>query len=244
MNRSRDFISIVIPAFNEEDRLPNTVHKIHEYLKERDEKFEIIVVDDGSTDKTARLVDQLETTLGDIKLLRNEINRGKGFSVRKGVLASSGSVVVISDADLSTPIEELYKLLPYHEKGFEIVIGSRGLKESDIVERQPWYRERMGKIFNFIVRSVAVDNIKDTQCGFKVFRTGAAQKIFRVCRVDRFCFDVEVLFIARKMGYGIKEVPIKWINSPNSRVRILRDSLKMFIDVFAIRLNWMRGLYK
>lgn len=230
-------ISVVIPAFEEEPRIPDTIRRIHEYLTKRSGEFEIIVVDDGSSDKTADVVESLGKALGNIRLKRNSVNKGKGFSVRKGILSSMYTLVLLSDADLSSPIEELEKLLPYYYEGFDIIIGSRGLKESDIVKRQPWYRERMGKIFNLIVRIVVLDDFKDTQCGFKAFKGAVAQNIFKLCRVDGFCFDVEMLFIAQKMGYRIKEVPIKWINSPSSRVRILRDSFRMLVDIFVIKLK-------
>lgn len=236
-------ISVVIPAFDEELRIAETIRRIHEYLTKRSYEFEIIVVDDGSTDKTVNVVESLGKALGNIRLERNSVNKGKGFSVRKGILASSYVLILVSDADLSTPIEELEKLLPYYYEGFDIVIGSRGLKESDIVKRQPWHREGMGKIFNFIVRGIALDGFKDTQCGFKIFKDDVARKIFKLCRIDRFSFDVEMLFIAREMGYRIKEVPIRWSNSPNSRVKILKDSFRMLVDIFIIRLNWVRQQY-
>ena len=202
-------ISVVIPAFDEELRIAETIRRIHEYLTKRSYEFEIIVVDDGSTDKTVNVVESLGKALGNIRLERNSVNKGKGFSVRKGILASSYVLILVSDADLSTPIEELEKLLPYYYEGFDIVIGSRGLKESDIVKRQPWHREGMGKIFNFIVRGIALDGFKDTQCGFKIFKDDVARKIFKLCRIDRFSFDVEMLFIAREMGYRIKRGPYK-----------------------------------
>ena len=243
MTSPRDSFSIVIPAFNEELRIPDSIRRIQGYFKEKKEEFEIIVVDDGSGDGTFHTVQDLGEELGNIKVLANTVNRGKGFSVRKGILSSSGTIVIISDADLSTPIEEMEKLLPYCRDGFEVVIGSRGLKESDIIQRQPCYREAMGKTFNFIVRSIVLNKFKDTQCGFKMFRADAAKRIFGICRVDGFSFDVEALFIAQKMGYRVKEVPIRWINSPYSRVRILRDSFGMLFDIFVIRLNLMRGFY-
>jgi len=236
-------ISVVIPAFEEELRISDTIRRIHEYLTKRSEEFEIIVVDDGSSDKTADVVESLGKALGNIRLKRNSVNKGKGFSVRKGILSSLYTLILVCDADLSTPIEELEKLLPYYYEGFDIIIGSRGLKESDIIKRQPWYRERMGKIFNLIVRSVVLDGFKDTQCGFKVFKGAVAQKIFKLCRVDGFSFDVEMLFIAQMMGYRIKEVPIRWINSPSSRIRILRDSFRMLVDIFVIRFNRIHRLY-
>ncbi len=151
------------------------------------------------------------------------------------MLASRGDFLLTCDADQSTPIEELEKLLPFLHKGFDMVIGSRGLRESDIVVRQPWYRERMGKTFNMLVRALVIGGFKDTQCGFKLFRGDVAKRLFKKSLISGFSFDVEILFLAEKEGFRIKEVPVKWLNSPRSRVRIVRDSLKMFIELFKIR---------
>jgi dolichyl-phosphate beta-glucosyltransferase len=235
----RASISVVIPAYNEELRISKTIEKISLYLGGRFD-YEIIVVDDGSKDKTALVVEGLRS----VRLIRNRQNIGKGYSVRRGILEAKHRLILMSDADLSTPIEEIEKLLPFIEEGFDIAIGSRGLKESDIEVRQPWYREGMGKIFNLFVRSLVIGGIKDTQCGFKLMKGDAAKKIFERCRINGFGFDVEALFIARKMNLMIKEVPIRWINSPNSRVRLVGDPIRMFFDLLRIRANWFMGRYK
>ncbi len=239
----KDFISVIIPAYNEEPRISETLKKIHQYLRENFEDFEIIVVDDGSTDSTAALVSAIRNELSGIKLRQNGKNMGKGFSVKNGILSSKGNLVLMSDADLSTPIEELQKLLPFIDRGFDIATGSRGLKESDIVIRQPWYRERMGKTFNVFVRLLLIGGIKDTQCGFKLFKGDVARRVFGKTRIHGFSFDVEVLFIAKKMGYKIKEIPIRWLNSPDSKVRVFKDSAKMLLELLKIKAYGLTGRY-
>jgi dolichyl-phosphate beta-glucosyltransferase len=236
-------VSVIIPAYNEENRISSTIQRIWEHLQGGGLKFEIIVVDDGSRDSTAPLVRGLAERLTSIRLLSNERNMGKGFSIRKGILSAHGEWMLISDADLSTPIEELEKLTPYLSE-HDIVIGSRGLRESDIALKQPWYREWMGKTFNLLVRLVVMGGIKDTQCGFKLFKGEVARRVFGLSRIQGFSFDVEVLFIARKLGYRTMEVPVRWLNSPASRVSVLSDPVKMFSDLFRIRLNWIMGLYR
>jgi dolichyl-phosphate beta-glucosyltransferase len=230
-------ISVVIPAFNEDARIPPTLRRIDEYLKEHAYKFEIIVVDDGSSDGTADVVLGESERMKSIRLLRNESNRGKGFSVRRGVLSANHELVLISDADLSTPIEEIEKFMPWIGQGYEVVIGSRALRESDIIRKQPWYRQSMGKVFNALVRVIVLGGFHDTQCGFKMFRSGPAKEIFGVLKTERFAFDVEVLLRAKKMGYRIREVPVRWMNSPQSRVDALRDSFRMFVDLLRIRAS-------
>jgi dolichyl-phosphate beta-glucosyltransferase len=230
-------ISIVIPAFNEEDRILPTLRMIDDYLRERVRGYEIIVVDDGSSDNTMKVVRSECERLKSIRLLSNETNRGKGFSVRRGVMGARHDVVLVSDADLSTPIEEVSKFLPWVEKGYDVVIGSRALRESDIIRRQPWHRQTMGKTFNLLVRIVVLGGFHDTQCGFKMFRTAAGKKIFENLKTEGFAFDVEALLRAKKTGYRVKEVPVRWINSPQSKVRVLRDSARMFLDLVRIRLS-------
>ena len=236
-------LSVIIPAFNEEARIPATIRRVAKYVEDSFREYEIIVVDDGSTDRTVDAVRSLARDIGRIKLLQNGVNRGKGFSVKQGVQAASGNIILMTDADLSTPIEEIEKLLVWIERDFDVVIGSRGLKESDIVLRQPWYREKMGRTFNVLVSTLVMQGFKDTQCGFKIFRADVAKELFRRSVVEGFGFDVEVLFLAGKLGFRIKEVPVRWINSPDSRVKVLSAPLRMFVDLLAIRLNWIRGFY-
>jgi dolichyl-phosphate beta-glucosyltransferase len=156
--------------------------------------------------------------------------------VRRGVLDSTYRLILISDADLSTPIEEVEKLFFWLCEGYNVVIGSRGLRESEIVKRQPWYRQNMGRLFNLFVKMLLLDGINDTQCGFKLFPNKIAKKLFSGSRINRFAFDVEILFLARKSEYKIKEVPVRWINSPSSKVRILQDSASMFLDLIRIKI--------
>jgi dolichyl-phosphate beta-glucosyltransferase len=230
-------ISVVIPAFNEERRILPTLRMIDDYLRDNARRYEIIVVDDGSSDNTLEVVRGESERVKHIRLISNEINRGKGFSVRRGVLSARHDLVLISDADLSTPIEEVAKFLPWVEKGYDVVIGSRALRESDIIRKQPWYRQTMGKTFNVLVRTIVLGGFRDTQCGFKMFGAAAGKKVFESLKTERFAFDVEALLRAKKIGYRIKEVPVRWVNSPQSRVRVLRDSVRMFLDLVRIRLS-------
>ena len=237
------YLSVIIPAYNEAQRIRETLIKTCRYLQEMRYRYEVIVVNDGSQDNTSDVIRELSKKMPVIKLLENATNRGKGYAVCTGVRASQGQLVLFSDADLSTPIEELEKLKAALEEGYDIAIGSRGLAGSEIAVRQPWYRETMGKIFNRLVRLFAIRGIKDTQCGFKLFRQTVAKQVFDLQRIERFAFDVELLFIARRRRWRIKEIPIRWINSPCSRVKLGKDSLKMFFDLFKIRMNAMRGRY-
>ncbi len=239
----KDSLSVVIPAHNEESRIPGTLRAVSSYLANNFEEYELIVVDDGSSDDTASVVETSGREFKNISLISYPANSGKGYAVRKGVLSSKGSLLLICDADLSTPIQEYERLKCFLINGFDIAIGSRGLRDSDIAVRQPWYRERMGKMFNVFVRTLVVGGIKDTQCGFKLFKGDVARSLFKKSCIDGFAFDVEILFLARRMGYKTKEVPVRWLNSPNSRVKIMRDPLKMFLELFRIRANWLLGRY-
>jgi len=225
-------ISVVIPAYNESKRIKRTLLQIEQYLSKHKAKYEIIVIDDGSTDDTVKVVKSLK--IKNLKILINRKNMGKGGSVRKGMLNSRGEYVLFSDADLSTPIEELDKLLR-HIKKYDIVIGSRALSGSNIKQHQPALREIIGKTFNFLVRFFTGLKIKDTQCGFKLFKGEATKEIFQKQKTRGFSFDVEVLYLAKRMRYSIKEVPITWINSPQSKVSAVKDSIKMLLDIIRIR---------
>ncbi len=238
------FLSIIIPAYNEETRIARSLEKIYLYLERQTYTHELIVVDDGSTDFTPQVVKNILKRIEYGTLLENGVNRGKGYSVRQGVLHSRGEYLLFSDADFSTPIEEVEKLLPHSEQNYDIVIGSRGLNESDIKIHQPWYREHMGKFFNRIIRMLMLTEFSDTQCGFKLFRGEVARELFAQQKIDHFSFDVEVLFLATRHGYKVKEVPIQWFNEPNSRVSAIYDSSKMFKDVLKIRYNAWMGKYR
>ncbi len=228
-------ISIVIPAYNEAERIRPTIETIHDYFSKKTQSFDIIVINDGSRDNTANIVLDLAKMIRKVTLLDSSINQGKGSSARKGMIHATHDLILLTDADLSTPIDEFEKLVPWMRKGYDIVIGSRGMKESEIILRQPWHRRMMGKAFNFLVRTLIVNDFRDTQCGFKLFRHGVAARIFRASKINGFAFDVEVLFIAKKMGYKTKEVPVRWIDSPRSRVNPLRDPVKMLLDLLRVK---------
>lgn len=237
------YLSIIIPAHNEESRLPGTLVRIKEYLAGADMPYEVILVDDGSRDRTIEVARGSGMDNGGLRVLTNGANRGKGYSVRRGMLAAEGRFVFYSDADLSTPIEELARLLPELEGGADVVVGSRGLAESQLELRQPRHRESLGRLYNLLVKVLVVRGFQDTQCGFKGFRHECVREIFGRQRLDRFAFDVEILHIARRLGYRSVEVPIRWINSPESKVRIMGDASRMLLDLFRIRLYALLGHY-
>ena len=231
-------VTIVVPAYNEEERIGETLKTISNYLG-NGYNYEVIVVDDGSTDATAQVVRSFNNPK--IRLISNKDNRGKGFAVKIGVLAAQKEWILFSDADLSTPITELRNLFRHQDN--DIVIGSRGFSDSKIMIHQPRYREWGGRFFNVIVRSLAVRNFKDTQCGFKLFKKSVAQKIFPLQTIHGFGFDVEILYIALKHGFTVKEVPVAWAHRSETKVSYLKDSLKMCIDLVMIRLNDIFGKY-
>lgn len=238
------YLSIVVPAYNEEARLAPSLEKIYGYLRAQPYRYELIVVSDGSRDGTARVAQEWKPSDCPLIVIDRKENRGKGYTVREGAASATGRIVLFSDADLSTPIEDTAKLLPYFQEGYDMVIGSRSLKQSEIVVRQPFHRQLMGRVFNGLVRFLAVPGIADTQCGFKAFSRKAIEEIFPRCLVDGFSFDVEMLFLARKLGLRVKEVPIRWVDSPSSTVSPIRDSLRMLKEIFQVRLNDRRGRYK
>ena len=238
------FLSVIIPAYNEEKRLLSTLSKICAYLSTKDFPYEIIVVDDGSTDTTLQMVKNFASSNRHIVILINEQNSGKGYSVRKGMLSARGEYAFFTDADLSTPIEEIEKCLPYLINGYDVVIGSRSMPGSDILVHQPWYREKMGKIFNFMVNMVLLKGIIDTQCGFKGFKREAVKTVFNRCKIDGFSFDVEALYLSRKYNFKIKEIPIRWENSPLSKVSPIKHSLQMFKDLIGIKIKDLKGDYR
>jgi len=245
------YLSVIVPAYNEEKRLPATLQRMETYLKGRDFSYELIVVDDGSRDGTRQLVSEFAATRPWVRLLHYDseqghpLNRGKGYAVRQGVLHSAGRDVLFSDADLSTPIEEMEKLLPPISRGdFDLAFGSRALPASVLKVHQPWYRELMGRTFNLFVQSIIGTTIRDTQCGFKAFRGEAAKKIFQLAQIDGFGFDTEVLFLAQKLQYRVVEVPVVWQHYDNSRVNPLLAPFGMISELIQVRLNEVRGTYE
>ena len=229
-------ISIVIPAYNEKKRIEGSLAETCAYMNDFGMEYEIIVIDDGSSDGTGRIVEHIAKDVRNVRLVRYDKNRGKGHALRTGVLVTKGDFVLVMDADLSTPMDELRKLMPYLSDGeFDIAIGSRALALSDIIKKQPWWRRGMGKTFNKIVKALVIGGFSDTQCGFKLFKGESARSLFGEAKIDRFAYDVEILALATKKEYRIKEVPIRWINSPESRVDPVKDSLQMLADLVRIR---------
>jgi len=236
---SRPRLSVVIPAFNEERRLPATLARVQAYLGARGAAYEILVVDDGSSDGTAVVARSLG---GSVSLLRHDANRGKGHAVRAGMLAAAGELRLMTDADLSTPIEELERLEAGIAKGFDVAIGSRAIEGARIEVHQPAYREAMGRLFNRLVQALLLPGLHDTQCGFKLWTAEAASAAFAACRLDGFSFDVESLYVARRRGLRVVELPVVWRNDPGTRVG-LGGGAFAFADLARIRLTAARGGY-
>ncbi len=245
-NQTLTALSIVIPAYNEARRLPATLDAIARYLKDsRWTSAEVVVVDDGSTDDTRQVAESHPASGGRVRVIANPGNRGKGYSVRHGMLEATGEWILFSDADLSAPIEELDKLFEaVTGQESEVAIGSRALDRSLIGVHQSGFREQAGRIFNLFMRLLIGLPFWDTQCGFKLFSKRAAREIFRRQRIDGFGFDAEALFIARKLGFRILEVPVRWNHVEGTKVSMFSDSINMFLDLVRIRCNDWRGFYK
>ncbi len=235
--------SVVIPAYNESDRIRPTLDEIIRHAQEQKWDAEILVVDDGSRDDTAEIVRAYSRDYPRIQLIQNPGNRGKGFSVRNGMLHARGDICLFTDADLSSPISEAEKLFDAIQHGADIAIGSRWLRAELQTERQPLYRQAFGRIFNLLLRLVLGLHFVDTQCGFKAFRREAAQRIFSVQKVERWGFDPEILFLARRRGLRTVEVPVIWAHSEGTRLHPFRDGIRMFGDVIRIRWNALTGAY-
>jgi dolichyl-phosphate beta-glucosyltransferase len=235
-------LSLVIPAYNEESRMPATLSRVSAFLAGRGEPYEVLVVVNGSTDRTADVVKAATASDPHVRLIVTEV-AGKGRAVRLGVDAARGAQIVFADADLSTPIEEVVALAERLGDRYQVVIASREGRGAHRYS-EPYIRHLMGRVFNLVVRILAVPGIQDTQCGFKAFTRDCARDIFARQRIDGFGFDVELLFLARQRGYGILEVPVTWVYSDNTRVDKIRDTVRMFRDVVKVRLNALRGAYR
>ena len=235
--------SIVIPAYNEAARILHALESVTGWVRQRGLSAEIVVVDDGSRDKTAHLVQSFAAHAPEVRLLENPGNHGKGYSVRNGILHSLGEIVMFTDADLSAPIEEAEGLFVAIAAGADIAIGSRWLERARQTIRQPLYRQFFGRCFNAVTRFVMGLPFADTQCGFKAFTRGAAQTVFQLQTIERWGFDPEILFIALKRGYRIEEVPVSWAHDERTRISYLKDGLRMLQDIAKVRWNALLGRY-
>ena len=235
--------SFVIPAYNEGVRIRPTLHALLCHVQEQNWEVEILVVNDGSSDDTAQIVREFGKVHPQVLLLENPGNRGKGYSVRNGMLHARGDICLFTDADLSSPITEAQKLFDAIDRGADIAIGSRWLRTELQTERQPLYRQAFGRIFNLAQRIILGLRFADTQCGFKAFRRDAAQRIFPLQKIERWGFDPEILFLARRAGLRTEEIPVLWAHSEGTRLNPLRDGLRMFVELLRIRWNALTGDY-
>lgn len=248
---SNIFLSVIIPSYNEESRLPNTLKNAIQFLSQKSFQSEIIVVDDGSSDQTFQTASTFlssqssQNQLISYQLIKNPKNLGKGQSIRSGVDKARGLLILFMDADNSTPIEELDKFIPLikPQGKNDIVIGSRHLKESSILVHQPWHRKLLGRSANFLIQLLLLPGITDTQCGFKLFNGNIAKDLFAKTFLPRWGFDMEILFLARKMGYQVLAVPVTWLNSSASRLRPIKDGLNTLKELLEIKLNNWQGRY-
>jgi dolichyl-phosphate beta-glucosyltransferase len=236
---SGPYLSVIIPAYNEAQRLQGSLERVVAYLDQQSFTSEVLVVDDGSTDDTATIARNYAGEHAAVRILRYTPNRGKGHAVRVGMTEANGQLMLLCDADLSTPIEELEKLAAFVGEGYDVVIGSRALPASELRVHQPWLRERLGRTFNLLVRLLGVRGFADTQCGFKLFTRRAARDVFPKLFIDRWAFDVEALLVALMMGYRIREVPVIWVNSPGSKVNVWGDAASTLRDLLRIRAAWL-----
>jgi len=242
---SDPYLTIVIPAYNEALRVGRTLEDVRKYAASRPFETEIVLVDDGSSDRTLGLFREFQSVRPGTQVLSNAVNRGKGFSVRRGVLEAHGQVVLFTDADLSAPIEEADNLLAaLDSESADAAIGSRALDRTLIGVHQPWRREYAGRFFNLLVRLFTGLKIHDTQCGLKLFRRDATRRAFELQRVDGFGFDPELLFLIQRFGGKIVEVPVRWNDNPATKVHFLRDSAHMLLDLIVLRWRAMAGRYR
>jgi dolichyl-phosphate beta-glucosyltransferase len=235
--------SIILPAYNESARITATLDKILAHSTERGWNVEVIVVNDGSSDRTAEIVLEYAKKHAALRLLENPGNRGKGFSVRNGMLHAKGDILLFSDADLSSPIEEADKLFAAIVKGADIAIGSRWIDSRLQIRKQPLHRRIFGRIFNLALRLILGLQFKDTQCGFKAFTRRSAQAIFPQQKIERWGFDPELLYLARKFGFTVSEVPVAWAHREGTRIHPLRDGVRMFVELLRIRWYALKGNY-
>jgi len=241
LSQKLPFLSLVIPAYNEENRLPETLNRILAYLEKQDYSAEVLIVENGSRDHTFEVAQEFSRQSSMVRVLQS-VQRGKGLAVKVGMLAAVGQYRFMCDADLSMPIEQLERFLPPGQPDFDVAIASREMPGA-VRYNEPAYRHMVGRIYNTIIRLLALPGLQDTQCGFKCFHASVAEEIFRLQTIPGWAFDVEALFIARRKGFHIHEVAIDWYFNPESKINVLRDSARMFIDLLRIRWNAVRGVY-
>lgn len=237
----RPHLAVIIPAYNEEPRLNASLKRVAEYLSAQDYTSTVVVISDGSTDKTVEIAENFSKTDPRFQLVAYTPNRGKGCAVRTGMLRAEADWLLLCDADLAAPIEEVEKLFAAKTP---VAIGSRPLKDSNLEVRQPWHREFAGRCFNKAVQLLAIRGLKDTQCGFKLFSHEAAKKIFARCELDSYGYDFEALMLAKAFSYKISEVPIRWSHQEGSKVKLIRDGTRMLIDLVKLRMTFRRRLKK
>ncbi|MDQ3929527.1 MAG: glycosyltransferase family 2 protein [Chloroflexota bacterium] len=237
-------LSVVVPVYNETGRMGKRLPELLDFLHAQDYSYEVVVVDDGSSDGTAELARQMMAREARARVLPQPHNRGKGHAVRVGMLAAEGRFVLFTDADLSTPPSELDKFWRHFDEGYDVVIGSRKMPGANIVKHQPLWRESLGKVFTWLTNHIATKGISDVTCGFKCFRLEAAHKLFGLSVIDDWSFDAEVLFLAQRLGYRIKEVPVTWHDNPGTKVRLWKDAVNSLRGLVRIRLNASRGAYR
>ena len=235
--------SVILPAYNESARIAGTLDKILDHATQRGWSVEVIVVNDGSSDDTAAIVREYASKHAVLRLLENPGNRGKGYSVRNGMLHATGDILLFSDADLSSPIEEADKLFAAIAQGADIAIGSRWVDRSLQIRRQPLHRRIFGRIFNLALRIILGLQYKDTQCGFKAFTRRSAQAVFPLQKIERWGFDPELLYLARKFGFNVSEVPVAWSHREGTRIHPLRDGIRMFGELLRVRWYALKGNY-
>ena len=236
-------LSVILPSYNEQDRIEKTLQEISQFLQRQSFDYEILVVNDGSKDGTATVVNNLISAIPNLRLIDNKENHGKGFVTKQGMLAATGDIRLFMDADNSTKVDEVIKMLPLFEKGCDIAVGSRRIQGSVIAVHQPWFRDFLGGVFRFIVHTLVSVGVTDSQCGFKAFSAKAAQSVFPKQTIFRWAFDVEILAIARKQKLNIREVPVTWVNDTESHVK-LGGMINMLLEVVQVRLNLWSGKYK
>jgi dolichyl-phosphate beta-glucosyltransferase len=240
----RPRLSVVIPMYNETRRMPRTLPLLADYFRGQDYSVEFVVVDDGSTDNTAEMARKLLGNAEDVRVIEERPNRGKGHAVKIGMLAAQGEFVLFTDADLSTPPDEIKKFWQWFDKGNDVVIGSRKMAGAVLERHQPLWRESMGKVFTWLTNRIATRNISDITCGFKCFTHDAAQLLFSRSIIEDWSFDAEVLYIAQKHHMKIKEVPVHWHDESGTKVRVIRDAARALFGLLKIRRNGMSGKYR